>query len=253
MQWLKHAVICATLFCLLCAGQIQIAKTTSATVPVKQGFYTFENEKVTVVYNLWAERGMFGMLLFNNSDSTMYIDWEETYFFFNGSSYDYRTDNGISGWGEDTSGRANAFAFKWVKLIFPNINLNTALPSTRYMVIPPNTAIAAAKYRLLSLDIGMQGGRSRKFDCEHTGDKHSFSLQFSYDNSPFFFQNYIAYKTNDTIEDADTLVHDFWVNELMLVRPLSVNTDIANEKGGANGCLYNEGSSFYIRTNTTKY
>lgn len=253
MKGIKIVTTCLLLVCLLCAGQIQIAKTTSANVPIKNGFYTFDNGKVTVLYNLWAERGMFGMLFFNNSDSTIYLDWEKTYFFFNGSSYSYKEDNGIGGWGPDTSGRANAFAFTWGKLLYPTTTFFVDLPTDRYTAIPPRTVFAAAKYRLINLDIAMHTAQSRKYECDDAANKYGLSIKFSADNSPFFFQNYIAYHTNDTTSAPTALTHDFWVSELMLVRPLSVNTHSANEKGGANGCLYNEGTSFYIRTNTTKY
>lgn len=253
MKGLKIFAASTLLILALCSGQIQIAKTTSENVPLKHGFYTYEDDKVTVVYNLWAERGMFGMLVFNNTDSTLYIDWEDTYFFFNGSNYDYRIDNGIGGWGDDTSGRANAFAFKWAKKLFPGTKFSTEMTEGRYQAIPPKGAMAAAKYRLINLDIDMTGASFYKYECNDEENKSGRGIKFTTDNTPFFFQNFVAYKIDDTSATRTLLTHDFWVNELMLFRSLTVNTGTADEKGGANGCLYNEGSSFYIRTNTGKY
>ncbi len=253
MKGLKLVASCFTLICVLCSGQIQVAKTISTNVPVKRGFYTFENDKVTVIYNLWAERGMFAMLLFNKTDKPIYIDWKETYFFFNGSSYDYRVDNGIGGWGQDTSGRANAFAFTWGKKMFPSINFNFEPTTDRYTAIPPHGSIATAKYRLINLDMNMEGAKRRKYECNDEENKSGLALKYTPDNSPFFFQNYVAYVANDTLAEPELLTHDFYVSELMMMRPITTNTGTASEKGGANGCLYNEGTSFYIRTNTTKY
>jgi hypothetical protein len=253
MKGLKIVASCIVLVFVLCSGQIQIAKTSSSNVPIKGGFYTFEDGSVSVMYNLWAERGMFGMIVFNNTDSPIYLDWEKTYFFFNGSSYDFREDNGIGGWGKDTSCRANAFDFTWGKVLFPNTSFIFEMPESRYSTIPPQSAIAAAKYRLVNIDIGMAGAQSRKYECEDEANKYGLSIKFTPENSPFFFQNFVAYNINDTLSPPKILTNDFWVSELMLVRPLSVNTNSASLKGGAAGCLYNEGTSFYIRTNTAKY
>lgn len=224
---------------------VQVLKTISADVPVKDGFYTFENEKLTIVYNFWAERGTFVFVVLNRTDAPLFINWEQSGFLFNGGRIDYRDDRPAANVNADTLDRSQALSFTWAeRLLGKPIGSYTA-PEGNVTTIAPKSILAVGRYRLMEVDIYLLYPDYAKF-CE--GEKNQTKLTrrtYNEENTPFMFGNHLVYATQADFADADTLNHHFWVNEIIKVG--SVKTDPGQT------CPYTPHTSYYIKMHTGRY
>ncbi len=227
-------------------SQVKVLKTVSANVPVEGGFYTFENKEVKVIYNFWSDRGMFAFALQNKLTTPLYINWDKTHLILNGNFLDYRDDRPASDWYGDTMGRSTAFNFKWAERIL-NTTIQPLLPTEKITELKPNAILATAKFRLLQLDSYM-GAADYVTDCEEEKNKMKM-LKRSYneDNTPFAFSNYLLYSGTNTFEQADTLQHHFWVNEIIRPNQFNVNASATAT------CPFAPHTSYYVYINSPRY
>lgn len=237
------------LLALVCTAYTskQVLKTTSPNVAIHNGYYTFENDKVKLVYNLWAERGMFAFVLHNKLAEPLYINWEKSAFYLNGTYVDYRSNTPATNPNADTTGQANAYNFAWAERLM-GTTLGTCSPPTEAITaLQPKAMLAVAKYRLIDLDVYMGGADYIKACEEEKKTAKVLMRSYTADNTPFSFSNYLLFSNTPTFEQTDTLLHDFWVNEIIR----SNNFDSSPSPDMT--CPYNPHTSYYIRMNTGKY
>lgn len=225
----------------------QILKTISPQLEVRNGYYTFENDKVKLVYNLWADRGMFAFVLHNKLNEPLYINWEESALYLNGTNVDYRRSGPATNYDMDTMGQSVAYNFTWAERLL-NTTLGAYSPPTEAITaLQPKAMLAMAKYRLIDLDIYMEGADHEKA-CE--GEQKTAKVMkrsYTVDNTPFAFSNYMLLSNTPTFEKTDTLLHDFWINEIIRSSHFDPNPSPGMT------CPYNPNTSYYIYMNTTRY
>jgi hypothetical protein len=67
----------------------QLFKTTSSNLKESQGKLYYEDDRVKIYYNLWAENGNPGFIFYNNTDSVITLNKDMSFYIQNGLSYDY--------------------------------------------------------------------------------------------------------------------------------------------------------------------
>jgi len=224
---------------------VQVLKTVSEDVPVKGGFYTFENEKLTIVYNFWAERGTFVFAVLNRTDAPLYINWEQSGFLFNGGRIDYRVDRPAANVNSDTLDRSAALSFTWAEKLLGKSIGTYAAPVGEVTAIAPHGVFAVGRYRLMEVDIPLLYPDKVKFCEGEQNQTKLFRRTYNEDNTPFMFGNHLVYATQADFADADTLKHHFWVNEIIKMNNLSI------DRGQT--CPYTPNTSYYIKMHTGRY
>lgn len=91
MKNFKTLILIAAILLQGCATTTfyQLYKTESDNVKVEENELLFENEEIKVVFNLWDNYGNSGFLIFNKTDSNIYIDLKKSHLIINGIAKTY--------------------------------------------------------------------------------------------------------------------------------------------------------------------
>ena len=61
-------------------GQVVYTKPISDGINKQEDYYVFEDDKIKVVYDFWAPRGMMHFTLYNKTNKPLYVDWNKSSF-----------------------------------------------------------------------------------------------------------------------------------------------------------------------------
>lgn len=161
-------------------------------------YVVYENEDCTISYDFWSMGGEVKLLIYNKTDSIMYIDLANSFFIKNGRSYQYFRNRQWS----ETTNRQNrqsfAFVYAGSNYNITNYSVGTftdvlysnslTVNEQRIMAIAPHSYRGISEYKIYD-DIYI--------DCELTKypnqKSKNNSLEFNENNTPLKFSNYLSY------------------------------------------------------------
>lgn len=220
------------------------------TKPVKQdnhykkanGDFCYENEHCIIDYNFWANGGSADFSLYNKTDEIIYVDLAKSFYVMNGEAYDlYRSRE----WTESSSiGFASSYAYSngatrakslSVGLIEPSLwtdgvvgakaskaasrsasvtSGNTVAHTEssavtfrekKEVAIPPHSKKYIKSYNIVN---------SPMLNCDlQRYPSRSARLNFSSENSPYKFSDYITYSVGDNAKPI-SINNEFYVSSV---------------------------------------
>ena len=235
MKIYKTLILIATVLLQGCASTTfyQLYKTESDSVKLEKNELLFENEEIKVVFNLWDNYGNSGFLIFNKTDSNIYVDLNKSHLIINGIAETYfqnrtfsetasssvitgnsHTSNSLNKNYSNHYGTSNFQSVTTGTLTTSSSKSNTTLAkgfSVTYIekdieIIPSNSAKVINGYNL---------NNSLYRDCDifrYPSPKSVKTKKFAPENTPFIFENIISYGYSPN--EIKEIKCNFWVSEI---------------------------------------
>jgi hypothetical protein len=248
-----------------------------------EGFLTYENDSIQVVYVFWAENGLVGLFIHNKLKQPLYIDWKKCSYITGTTKHDY--------WDETitmaTNGSSTTSASYW-KMFYDRSHTtateyNSAFSNTfwssvttitkpeKITFIPPGTTISRTfnsisenpigqldREHLLSKDTTFQNmqvkitrlvkyeGTTYQEDSLAAGPfkVHLSFIRYNIENSPLSFRLFMTYSTNDKFNSEAFIDNQFYVNQITQIPLSSFNAKKTDSDDNCN--IWATPNSFYV-------
>jgi hypothetical protein len=193
----------------------QVYEAASDNVNREANFFEYEDDNCIVTYNLWEEGGNSGFTFYNKTDKIISLDKEKSFFILNGVAYDYFLKRTISRSKDINIGSAYTNTYNAGKYgrttgySSKTYGEGTAYTEKSIILIPPYSTKSVAEYKI---------NKDLYRDCDlylfpKSNDKAV--VQFSKQNSPFVFSNFISY----TLDKKENIIeNNFYVKSISNVR-----------------------------------
>lgn len=224
------AAAALALFSCSSKNYYQVYQTTSGTVTQKTaaGVIAYEDAKIRVAYNLWANQGEAGFALYNKTDEVIKLRLDESFYVLNGIAHDYYGRRVFEEGSTDFVSRTNSFGygrFGWVNMyasgsVSSGKVKSVSVQEAAVLSIPPKTARHVSEYRI---------NQVLYRDCDllrFPSARKVTTKSFAASDAPLQFYNLIVYTIGQS-EVRQSVKNDFAVTaitnypEKVIMRKLS--------------------------------
>lgn len=223
----KYSV--ALLYCLIFLGSCsptyyQYVELSSSNVKEQNEAYIYEDDRLKILYNFFAEDGQLSFVLYNKSEKPIYIDWKKSSFILQGNKYDYWIDEVVTkskayygGYQLSALNRDYSWASAQIGI---SLGASASQRPERVTFIPPNSAITVAKFSLFqpSQYFSMKSSHCKQIEIkekEKSKTINTCELLYSKENTHFTFRNYLTYSTTEDFEVELTIDNDFYATKII--------------------------------------
>ena len=154
-------------------ARIERADNTTKNI---EGNIVYEDENIFIYYDFWSVNGNMNLTLENKNDKNLVIHLDESFFIYNGYTYDY----------------------------FQN----------RYFVSKEKLIVPAKSKRVINeFNVLTSRYRSCNLLCDYMGSDGLDSITFTQENTPIAFENKIVYSV-EGIDSKDIVSNKFYVSNI---------------------------------------
>lgn len=211
-------------FLQACASKTfyQLYVTQSNEANVKEDALTYENQDIEVVFNFWGNYGNSGFLIFNKTESNIYIDLKHSHLIVNQMAKTYFQNRNFTESSSSSYSTGNQYSFE--HLIRSNVSADGPIvKSTQsktslargYAVTYTEQDIICIPPQSGKLFDGFYLRESLYRDCDlfrYPSPKRIINQKFDQDSSPLKFENIISY--SQTPDSPKEVRFSFWVSEI---------------------------------------
>ena len=232
----------------------QVYSVTGLNLNEKDNSWVFENEKVKITYDFWAQDGTMSFEIYNKLEMPIYIDWKNSSFIFNGNKKDY--------WIEQTNSLSSSSFIGMNTRLFGNMSNSTIQKSNststatsvkieRISFLPPRAKLNFAQFKLLnSVYYTLQSPMIIKEKSIVTPKRLAIKYvqPFTIYNTPLSFRNYLAFTMTENSKDY------FYIdNEFYLSKVIEMNNDEFDKRYSNKMNFFRDGILAQKRIKTEKY
>lgn len=232
----------------------QLYKTQSNALEENKKGVKFENADVTIIYNFWGNYGTSSFLIYNKTDSNIFVDLTKSHLIINGiaktyfqnrsfgesSSFSYGTDHSYSVTnlnsysslvGSATFARNYASLISQTKIVSQKSSSTIGSKSAykqgasvsykekKVICLPPHSSKIINGFRLnssLYRDCDLyRYPTNNKIDLFNSSSKKIISKKFNQDNTPLIIENIISYGFDEFDLLANNIIRNkLWVSEI---------------------------------------
>lgn len=223
------AVFAAFLLLSSCSSTFyQVYKTEASGLSESNNTLVYENDDCKVIYDLWAENGRSGFVMYNKTDKDLYVMLPQTFFIKNGVTFDYFQNREFtnsqaiaSSTGVSVGIGVNRVANVWGSLynasksvqeskdVARSASTTVTYKETPVICIPPHSSKVVSEYVILNRLI-----RNCEKDQMYPRKK-SVPIQFTKDDTPLNFKNRITYSFDKHGKESSCIENEFWISELI--------------------------------------
>jgi hypothetical protein len=208
------AICLLLLMCSACTpNMVRLVEMNGATLsPGNQ--LVFDNDTVSLTYNMWADNGTVSFVLTNKSSKPIYIDWKKSMMFINNTSYLYWQDQdqiAMSSEGTVTPGYGLGPASR----IVATNSQGTVSHPERISFVPPHSNYAFSGPSLKAFNTVPDSSSGKDIQVQKTYKKAGKMTKvnvrrYSADNSPIQIRNYITYTFKENSDEEHVVDHKLW-------------------------------------------
>ena len=226
-------LLAVDLFLSSCRSYVQYLDVASE-LPVKNSYYTFENNDCKVVFDFWGEYGNSAFTFYNKTEEGLYINLSKSAMSLNGVSCPIlNNDIKISLNQEVQTLLINEIQNTSSTYSLNTNNYNSAKNNTTISIPREKNIICVAPFSMISINSGKLCRHALSFaDYRKDSPKKYYSEKFTKENSPvrFSFWLYYFFKEN---KDSHNISANFYVSKIEnRINKLSVETNMAELNGG---------------------
>ena len=219
-------VACITMLLSSCNKiYYQVYDTKNNGMIEKESSLVYENEDCEISYNLWGEKGNFGFIFYNKTESDIFIILPQTFYIKNGVAYDYFKnrefgETKISTLAEESTTQMSLYGsvYSWGKWYDASITTSANKNKTR------GTSLTLSRKEMAIVCIP---AHSRKVIKEYTisnkiikscnekqdyPQKKSIAALYTKDDTPLLFKNRIAYTFSKDGNNLKYIENEFWIS-----------------------------------------
>jgi hypothetical protein len=222
----------------------QLYKTESKDVQNVSDGMVFENEDVKVVYNFWDDSGNSSFLLFNKTESDIFIDLKKSHLILNGIAYTYfqnrtfseSTSSSFSIGGSTTSNYYKGISTALISgyyfdgysssnAIANTVSSLSSLTTRSKSTVAKGQAVTTVEKDIICIPAhaakaftGFSLSNNLFRDCDllrFPTKKKISTKRFGINSTPLTIKNIISYGFAETNSDSyKSIETDFWVSEI---------------------------------------
>lgn len=224
-------LFCAVLALSSCKSSYFQFYDVESNLQEKDSQYVYENDDCSVSFNFWESKGDASFLFHNKTDQNLYIPLNMSSFVFNGLSKSMYEKSELS-------------------VVVTRLSTKT-IHSQPVVCVAPHSSVVLYDTNIID--------RVYVFcDLRKDNPKHSYSVNFSEDDSPIKFDYYISYSHNVDCKNALMVSANFYVSKIE-----NKNYKLSTTRSNVSDCItymdretifINGGSAtrFYIEKANTK-
>lgn len=215
----------------------QLYETNSDDVSIRNNDLLYENDDIKVVFNLWENFGNSGFLIYNKTDSSIYIDLKESHLIVNNIAKTYYQNRTFSESSSvlnahqvqatssmsSTSGNTNVFNGYGSANIQTNLTgVASSTSSKSQSAVKEESSVTYIEKDIINIPPesakifnGFYLNNTLYRDCEllrYPSSKNIKSKSFKKENTPLYFKNIISYGYEPG--NLKEIECDFWVSEI---------------------------------------
>jgi hypothetical protein len=202
--------------------QINLVSSSNISKDQETGQFKMENDSVKITYSFLGSNTAMQLSVFNKLNEPLYIDWGRSSLIVDSKAYSY-ADNSVQLSGDISN---TTIGNKNFSITQGDINATATLPKD-VSFIPPHTAISnnltgVANYSSNTINDSLFVKTKLAVTGNDGQDIVAKSADFTYQNSPVRFENYLTlYTLNGNTPKLTALQHDFYVSRIIktLVNP----------------------------------
>lgn len=249
----------------------QLYHTESDAASVEDGTMVYENDDVRILFNLWGEYGQSDFLIFNKTDSNIFIDLRQSHLIINGIATTYFRNRVFT---KKRSSTASVGRYQSYAVANTSSTENTSTGSATGAATSAKTtvrndksvseveqAIVCIPARAAKPFGGFSLNTNVYEDCDLEDSpslKEDASVVFDKENSPLYFENAISY--GFSLEQLKEVRYDFWVSKIANYKKEIFIDRVSIEKCGKQSSLstydyvpvFKNPSRFYIKYGTAE-
>ena len=220
---MKNILILIVISSLLfgCKSYVQVFNTSSSIKTDTEGFYVYENDSLKITFNFWKTKGVMAFSIYNKLNRPLYVDWKKSSYIDNSVKLDYWVN-------EETSNAITIYGsyFYAGPLLKPGfvVNKGASLSSTttvkveRITFIPPSSNYFRSQFYILPISYYPLGNKAKSEEVSRNDKLKKktkiFRADFSKENSPLVFRNYLTLSTSEDFETEFYVDNEFYIDEI---------------------------------------
>lgn len=231
---------------------MSVFKTASTNAKLNNDYFVYETDTLLIKYYFWAEKGIFAFSVFNKLDKPLFIDWKNSSFVYNDDKLDYWNENETY----YITGIYKGLSYHG-KLIQPGYSVNEGINESttqkvkpeRITFIPPKSYYYNSSFNLLQHYHfwwkDLKDTAVERTDKE--GITEIFIRNFSQDNSPVRFRNYLTFSFDENFQHVFRVDNTFFISSMKVVEIRQFNGKNTGDAYHINYSYpYMEKTSFYF-------
>ena len=237
----------------------QICEVSSNLDKTTDGAYEYKIGDCKINYDFWNNNGQITFFVTNNSDEMMYIDLAKSFLIKNGIAYDYflnRSNTSVISSSSSATGTTSVYGLNNIHDKYPakiystygekQISQKSAsitFEESPVIIIPPHATKTLSEYSIM-------GNRFTYCDLyESPSEKESASMNFSKENSPLKFINYISFHIGEN-GLTQVIENEFYISKITNLHQDAilelVNTKCYNDE-------YSNWKYIFIKSSPTEF
>lgn len=199
---------------------VQLFETAAVNCKGDSSSFVYENDTLRIDYVFWANNGIMAFRILNKSDKPLYINWFKSAYIGDGVRSQYWSDNAKLAVNYEAIAKANSVNFPPVK---GYIGSTIADKSAQEKIssIPPKSCLQKLSIYLIEEPFKKWGSDFTQSTVpRHDNAKVQtviYSKQFTSDNSPLNFRNFLALSFKDDFSNEFYLDNQFYVQSVTVM------------------------------------
>ncbi len=199
-----------------CKSYVQVFETKTNNLKTAEDTYFYENDTLTIAYNLWREKGLMKFEIFNKLNVPLYIDWRKSSYIDNDVKLNYWEDI------ERTNSLYNSYYFDssfYRTRASVGATSSTKVKEERITFIPPKAKYTRAQFYIIPysfIELDKNGLFTEERLRENTKKTTKvFYKEYDINNTPRIFRNFLTFSTTESFDNEFYVDSEFYISKIL--------------------------------------
>lgn len=194
---------------------VQVFETKTNNVKTVDETYLFENDSLTITYNLWRERGLMQFTIYNKLNVPLYIDWRKSSYIDNAVKLNYWEDV------ERTNAIYASYSYAGSPYTAGSIGSSSTamIKEERITFIPPKAKYTRSQFYIIpkSFTVLDKKGPYKDVLLKEDSQKTTkvYYKEFSKDETPRAFRNFLTFSLTEDFTQEFYVDNEFYISKIL--------------------------------------
>ncbi len=201
---------------------VHVYRTNSDNVQTEQGLYTFENDSLRIVYDIWSEKGLVTFSIYNKSNVPLYIDWKKSSYIDNSVKLNYwineEREKSVEVYGSRFYTGPNQKPGE-SQSTTTGISSTSTVKIERITFIPPKSHYFRSQFYIMPISYFKLPKNSKMSTVQRNDalkkETNIYSVKFDKENSPLIFRNFLTFSYQENFEKEFYIDNEFFLSEVL--------------------------------------
>lgn len=236
-----------------CKTYVQVFETKADNVKTVDQTYVFENDSLSITYNLWRQKGLMQFTIYNKLNVPLYIDWRKSSYIDNAVKLNYWED-------AERTNALNASYYFDSSLYRTRSSLaastSTMVKEERITFIPPKSKYARSQFYIIPQSFIVLGKNGPQTEVTlREGSKKTtkvFYKEYGKNNTPRIFRNFLTFSLTESFKEEFYVDNEFYISKILEMEQKNFYGNKAHYSrpdDGIETLPYKDNRYFYVNVN----